>query len=171
MACVIGKSYNTRFGYVKLRERTVSAVTGDLLDIPEDVAKRRAGYSADMRARRCLIDCLKRWREEALKICIEKVGEDLARAGTIYVNSCYRKLGTTAGSGKYGDPCGCIDSTDNYGHWSGYSADIPTGLFRKSCFPVLSVSEIRSAAYRAGLELPFLSAGEWWHFRPVKELR
>ena len=168
MPCAIGKAYKTRFGLVTLRERDVAAVERILLEIPAEVAVARAGTGADMVARGELIDALRAWRDEAARLCMEKAGRGAARAGLIYVNSCYRPLCTTAGSGVYGDPCGCIDSTDDYGHWSGLAIDVPTKFFRLACVPALTVEEINLAAARAGLERPFLRGkfgGEWWHYR------
>lgn len=168
MECVIGRKYKTRFGWTTLCERDVDAVERALLEIPRNVAAAAAGTGAILMARGELIDALRAWREEAARICMEKAGRGGARAGLIYVNSCYRPLGTTAGAGKYKDPCGCIDSTDDYGHWSGFAIDVPTKLYRLACVPALTIDEINLAAARAGLERPFLRGkfgGEWWHYR------
>jgi D-alanyl-D-alanine dipeptidase len=168
MKAVIGKAYRTRFGWVALRERNVAEVERTLLEIPAAVAVARAGTGAIMMAQGELVDALRAWRDEAARLCMEKVTRGVARAGSICVNSCYRPLGTTAGAGKYEDPCGCVDSTDDYGHWSGFAVDVPTKFFRLSCVPALTVEEINLAAARAGLERPFLSGrygGEWWHYR------
>jgi hypothetical protein len=175
MECVIGKRYKTRFGWVKLRERDVAAVERSILEIPSNVAVGLAGIGATMMAQGELIDALREWRDQASRICMEKAGRGVARAGVIYANSCYRPLGTTAGSGKYADPCGCIDSTDGFGHWSGFAIDAPTRFFRLSCVPALTVEEINLAAQRAGLERPWYTGppltsypkghGEYWHYR------
>ncbi len=165
---VIGESYKTRFGYVRLRPRDWEYVEGLLVKIPEDVAIARPGSGAEMWARPEFIEALKRWRYEAFEICAEKIGKKEAKVGLPQCSSVYRQLGTTAGSGKYKDPFGCIDSTDDYGHFSGYSGDVPTKYFRKACHPVLTVDEINLAAQRAGLTRPWLSGkmgGEWWHYR------
>jgi len=162
--CVIGRRYKTRFGWVRLRERDVDAVERSLLQIPPEVARPR--FAAIMMCQGELLDALRRWQEEAARICMEKIGPgQVARAGVIYVNSCYRPLGTTAGSGVYADPCGAVDSTDAFGHWSGFAVDVPTRYFRLGCVPALTVEEINLAAERAGLERPFLRSGEWWHYR------
>ena len=168
MPCKPGNSYKTRFGYVRLRDRKVDL--DSLTAIPPDIAIARPGWNAVMIAQPLLVECLEAWKGESLEMCIELVGEEFAEVGEIVVNSCFRSIGTTAGSGKYKDTCGAVDSTDKYGHYSGYAIDVPTGLFRRACYPVLSIAEIRLAANRAGLTMPFLSAGEWWHFRPKKSL-
>ncbi|MGD8719587.1 MAG: hypothetical protein PVH29_12305 [Candidatus Zixiibacteriota bacterium] len=175
MQCTVGKAYKTRFGWVALQERDVDAVERSLLEIPPDVAAAVAGTGAVMMAQGQLLDALRKWREEAARICRQKAGGGAARAGIIYANSCYRPLGTTAGSGKYQDPCGCIDSTDDFGHWSGFAIDVPTKFFRLSCVPALTIEEINLAAARAGLERPWYNGppltsytkgyGEYWHYR------
>jgi hypothetical protein len=175
MECVIGKRYKTRFGWTTLRERDVDAVERALLEIPAEVAVSLAGAGAVMMAQGELIDALRAWRDQAALRSKGKAGHGVARAGLIYANSCYRPLGTTAGSGKYEDPCGCIDSTDDFGHWSGFAIDAPTRFFRLSCVPALSVEEINLAAQRAGLERPWYTGpphtsypkgyGEYWHYR------
>lgn len=168
MRAVIGKAYRTRFGRVVLRERNVAEVERAMLEIPPEVAVARAGTGAIMMAQGELVAALRAWRDEAARLCMEKAGRGAAQAGFIHVNSCYRPLGTTAGAGKYEDPCGCVDSTDDFGHWSGLAIDVPTKFFRLSCVPTLTVEEVNLAAARAGLERPFLSGkygGEWWHYR------
>jgi|GEM_PF-2194885 len=175
MKCVIGKAYKTRFGWVKLRERDVAAAERSILEVPGDVAVALSGSGAAMFVQGELLDALRAWRDEAARICEEKAVRGAARAGLIYASSCYRPLGTTAGSGKYEDPCGCVDSTDDYGHWSGLAIDAPTRFFRLSCVPALTVEEINLAAQRAGLERPWYNGppltsyqegyGEYWHYR------
>ena len=175
MKCAIGKAYKTRFGWVTLRERDVAAFERSILEVPSNVGVALAGTGAVMMAQGELIDALHSWRDEAARICMEKAGRGAARAGLIYVNSCYRLLGTTAGSGVYGDPCGCIDSTDDFGHWSGLAIDVPTRFFRLSCVPALTIEEVNLAAARAGLERPWYTGppltsytkghGEYWHYR------
>lgn len=159
-------------------------VESKLAPIPASVAERTSDtqYNPVMRARPELIAGLVRWRIEAQKICEGpasrrlKPGED-PKAGTIFINSCYRRHGTSCGTpgDEYYDPCGVADQTDKFGHWTGFVVDVPTQRFRESCVPVLKVKEINQAAERAGFTRPLYKGpkytsyleghGEWWHYR------
>lgn len=165
LVCEVGRRYYARGRYWTLQEHFVGAIEKALRPPPDGLAGWAPdGDGGDLLALPAYWEALERWRAEALRICKAHAGEH-ADVGVFLINSAYRRLGTTAGSGAYADPCGAIDSNDQYGgHFSGRCADIPTRFFRESCIPVLTVDEVNVAARRAGLFRPWINSGEWWHY-------
>ena len=164
--CVVGKRYKTRFGWTTLCERNVAAVEPTLLPISADTVVTAPGFKGVQAfATARLRDLLNLFRVKAATECERKAGGSYGNVGCglITVSSMYRELGTTAGSGLYGDR-------------SGWCLDFPTKFFRWDCVPVLTVAEVNAALYAAGLVRPFYRGprltsypkgyGEWWHWRP-----
>lgn len=175
--CVVGKRYETRFGWTTLVERNVAAVESTLLPVSSDTAVVAPGFKGvQFFATAQVRDLLNLFLVKAALECERKADGGYYAVAPITVSSIYRELGTTAGSGIYGDPCGCIDSTDGWGHWSGWCVDFPTKFFRWRCVPTLTVAEVNAALLEAGLVRPFYRGprltsypqgyGEWWHWRP-----
>ncbi len=133
-----------------------------------------------MRARPQVIAALQTWRENALSICEGKATpREKPKVGKLRISSAYRVLGTATTGPKGEDKFGALDSTDKYGHWSGFAVDAPTKLFREECVPALTKRECCIASINAGLTRPRYycdpltiiedGCGEWWHYRPEDE--
>ncbi len=160
-----GEKYKTRRGWVTLRPRGADAAERDVVEVDAAVAVLRGGGAV-----RCcpeLAACLARW----LELLWEEARRRAAalgvppRRGVIIATSAYRRWGTSCALGTpFADPCGALDSQDDYGHWSGWAVDVPTRWTRESFAPVLGVKECWAAAARAGLSRPFRE--EYWHWRP-----
>jgi len=182
--CEPRRSYHHKvYGDLTLEPYKYEPVETRLSPIPPSAAEPtwKKEYQPVMMARPELIAGLIRWRIEVQKTCEGeaskrlKPGED-PKAGTIYVNSCYRRHGTSAGipGDKYYDPCGVVDQTDEFGHWTGFAIDVPTKYFKESCVPMLTTIEINKAAKKAGFLRPWYKGpeftsedqyGEWWHYQ------
>jgi len=172
MLAVAGKKYWTRFGWQTLVARDVAAVEKSLVVVPSEIGLAAPGAKGViLRADPAMLLALERW----IKITYAWAKSQTAnpRVGAIYFNSLYRPWGTTAGSGRYEDPCGCLDSQDDDGHWSGRGGDIPTKWFRLACNPIPTVEQINAFAIEAGLDRPWIKGqmgGEWWHYRAREEV-
>lgn len=96
-----------------------------------------------------------------------KTGQDY-KLGKIHTTGLYRPPGETWGEGRFADPHGVIDSTDNFGHWL-MAVDISIERTRKSFTPHLAAGSVLKCLLDAGLVRPF--ASESWHFRPKRSYR
>lgn len=172
---VIGKSYKTRFGYVKLINRDVDAVLSHLDPWPDGIFSEFL-YEPGILPRyghRLTIDCLIRaytfMCERALRYA-EKHGIDNPTRGRIALTGFFRPLGTTWGEGKYTDLYGCIDARyDDYGHWY-LAVDISRRKTAQSFHPRLAEGSVDLCMEKAGLARPWLP-DETWHWRPKRSLR
>lgn len=147
-----------------VKQRDVAEVEKQLWPIPGDVAEVNTedGYSEDEElrwGRPELVLALGRMYDELCAKCADKFNKlkrpkpgSCPEMGKIKINSCYRRLGTTAAAGtKFEDPYGWKDSYDDVGHWSGYAVDIGKRRTGESFYPRLSPGEVHEAATAAGL--------------------
>jgi len=88
--------------------------------------------------------------------------------GHIVTTGFYRPPGETWGLGKFRDPHGVIDTTDNFGHWH-LAVDISVEQTRLSFTPNLRAGSVLRCLQQAGLIRPFDC--EPWHFRPRRSVR
>jgi len=147
-----------------VKPRDVAEVERQLWPIPGGIAEvnTKDDYSKDeelLWGRPELVLALGRMYDELCAKCTDKFNK-LKRPkpglcpemGKIKINSCYRRLGTTAAAGtKFEDPCGHLDSGDDEGHWSGYAVDVGKRRTGESFSPRLTAGEVHEAATAAGL--------------------
>lgn len=171
---VLGKRYKTRFGNQPLVERNVAAVVEHLALFEVGTKFTEALYKPGelpYYGHRLTLACLVAAHEymwERVKKYAEANGIKNPVQGQITLTGFFRPLGTTWGTGTYGDLYGCIDSTDNYGHWI-MAVDISRKRTAKSFYPKLARSSVDKCMKKAGLVRPF--PDESWHWRPAKALR
>jgi len=148
----------------KVKTRDVAEVEKQLWPIPGGIAEVNTedGYSEDEElrwGRPELVLALGRMYDELCVKCTDKYNKLkrpkpglYPKMGKIKINSCYRRLGTTAAAGtKYEDLYGHKDSGDEEGHWSGYAVDVGKRRTGESFYPRLSPGEVNDAATAAGL--------------------
>ncbi len=142
----------------------VAEIEAALVPIPTDCCEFRS-YTTEMEklTRPGLTGPLRTWWEKVSNYCLS-AGKWPKEGGiwkwpTIVVDSGYRVLGTTV-KGEHYDEYGLRDATrDKWGHWIGYSIDIPTKKWRFKWEPAISKSEfydvVEPLAEECGLYRPF----------------
>ncbi len=161
--CSIGSLHYVKGKDRLLVDRDVGAVESKLRLIPTKYAFPQDA-TVCMFARPELIERLAVWQQKAWEICQENAAPgEKTKKGRIKITSAYRLLGTTC----EWDTCGVVDSSDPFGHWSGYAIDVGRATSRDEFTPNLVSGELVEAARRAGLKQPH--SGEGHHFRPIKE--
>jgi hypothetical protein len=147
-----------------VKRRDVAEVEKKLWPIPGGIAEVNTedGYSEDeefLWGRPELVLALQRMYDELCAQCTDKFNKlkrpkpgSCPKMGKIKINSCYRRLGTTAAAGtKFEDTFGYKDSRDDKGHWSGYAVDLGKRRTGESFYPRLTAGEVHDAATAAGL--------------------
>jgi len=169
MKAEIGRRYRTRLGWVTLRARDVAAVERELVEVDAAVAVIKGGGA--VRCRPAVAACLARWQELMWEMAQARAAATACAPakGLIIATSAYRPLGTSCALGTpFADPAGALDSQDDFGHWSGWSIDVPTRFTRESFTPVVTVRECWRAAAAAALVRPFRL--EYWHWHPEDDI-
>ncbi len=177
-----------------VKTRDVAEVEKQLWPIPGGIAEVNTedGYSEDeelLWGRPELVLALGRMYDALCAKCTDKFNKlkkpkpgSYPEMGKIKINSCYRRLGTTAAAGTtYEDPHGHKDSRDEEGHWSGYAVDVGKRRTGESFYPRLTPGEVHDAAVAAGLIRDATYTGynpetgknevkvEQHHYRPADE--
>lgn len=180
MGCEVGKYYPTRYGNLKLLGK--EDVSDRLVVIPEDLGVARIGWNVDMRLRSGFISALyalqaELYARQRIWAMLNDFPVEKIIKVKIVVNSAFRPIGETCGSGVYADLCGALDSHDKLGHHTGWAGDFSpktrkgyvllngTVIYKPK--PTIRKYTWNLAVVKIGLETPFLGAGEWWHYRPL----
>ena len=163
--CYIGSVHFVKGENRKLYDRDVAGAEGELRYDPKITNYVTPAFTDTcLYLRPELLELIPVWHQKAWEKCQENAapGEEVKK-GRIWITSGYRLLGTTCSW----DTCGVIDSSDKYGHWSGYAIDVDLGLTAISFKPNLTEDEVVQAAEDAKLFQPH--EGEKHHFRPQNE--
>lgn len=145
----------------------VQVIEGELELIRDDCVTFLPRTDMEKRARHDFYDPLKKWWDKVTDYCLKK-GKIPLEGGKlgyprIVVESGYRVIGTTVESEEegehYQDEYGQDDATDRWGHWMGFSIDIPTKKWRLKWKPAISKNEFYTVmepyAEESGLYRPF----------------
>lgn len=127
----------------------VGVIEGELRPIRDDCVEFLPRTDMEKLARRDFNEPLYKWWDKVTEYCLNKGKTPVADGGEllyprIVVESGYRVLGTTVegSGGHYSDENGKRDANeDRWGHWMGFSIDIPTKKWRVKWDPIISKSE------------------------------
>lgn len=166
----VGQRYKTgRFGWVRFRDRNYAKagrlqepwVEGLLENYYPDLPE--VGHPL---TQECLSRAVRLMCDRAMKYAAK---HDLDyEPGHIVTTGFYRPPGTTWGLGKFRDPKGVIDASDDFGHYH-LAVDISLTQTALSFEPRLKRSSVYLCLKQAGLLTPF--GNEPWHYRPKRILR
>jgi len=162
---LIGRKFDTlRFGPVTFRDRPYTKARDQLIEWPGKLLYNVYDELPKVGHPLTLVLLEKAWylmAERAMNYAQKHGGK--YTPGHITTNGFYRPPGTTWGLGKFQDPHGVIDTTDDYGHWW-MAIDIDIGGTACSWEPRLTESSVVKCLRKVGLRRPF--SCESWHWRP-----